>query len=417
MLVGTLSVFGQSLNYFVKKGLEHDPRIRVLVQEYDIALKDLALVGAHFLPTVDVSGFIGKERTRTPANIGQSKTYTSKSVGVIGKYNLFSGYKKEFLTKEKEAAVKLAENKLKEGLIKVSKEISLAYIDMIKKYKIYRKYQKNITNYRRTLKKVSLKIKDGGGRDSDLFQTKSRMNFEETNLLTAQQEFQDAKIALGKYLGKIPDIGGMRDPKMNKKHLNLKRLMRKTKKYNASLGNLIFQKEISDFLMEQQKSNYYPVVDLEVSKNWAKGQHGILGVDSSDRIGLNLKYNIYNGGSDTLNIEKSKLQVLKAGNSIQDAKREILVGLKRTYNNYAMYRKKLSAIDKHISNAKRTERLYIKEEEETGERSIIDILNIQQEYNSAEIAKIDTKYTAMQLYFELISNTSEILDYFHVAKH
>jgi len=359
---------------------------------------------------------MGKERTRTPANLGDSKTYTTKNIGITGKYNLFSGYKKEFLVKEKEAAARLAENKLKEGLIKVSKEISLAYIDMIKKYQIYRKYQKNITNYKRTLKKVSFKIKDGGGRDSDLFQTKSRMNYEETNLLTAKQQFEDSKIALGKYLGKIPDISGMRDPKVNQKYLNLKRLISKTKKYNASLGNLVVQKEISNFLMEQQKSNMYPTLDLEVSKNWAEDQHGILGIDNSDRIGLNLKYNIYNGGADTLNIEKAKIQILKSGDSIEDAKREILVSLKRTYNNYLMYRKKLSVINKHINNAKKTEGLYIKEEEETGERSIIDILNIQQEYNSAEITKIDTKYTAMQLYFDLLANTSEILDYFKISR-
>ncbi len=415
-ILSTLGILGQSLHNIVKKGLDHDPRIRVLVHEYDIALKDIALVEANYRPTVDVSGFVGKERTRTPANIGHTKTYTAKNIGVTGKYNLFSGYKKKFLIKEKEAAARLAENKLKEGLIKVSKEISLAYIDMIKKYQIYHKYQKNITNYKRTLKKVSFKIKDGGGRDSDLFQTKSRMNYEETNLLTAKQQFEDSKIALGKYLGKIPNIGGMRDPKVNQKYLNLKRLISKTKKYNASLGNLVVQKEISNFLMEQQKSNMYPILDLEVSKNWAEDQHGILGIDNSDRIGINLKYNIYNGGADTLNIEKAKIQILKSGDSIADAKREILVSLKRTYNNYLMYRKKLSAINKHINNAKKTERLYIKEEEETGERSIIDILNIQQEYNSAEITKIDTKYTAMQLYFDLLANTSEILDYFKISR-
>jgi adhesin transport system outer membrane protein len=415
-ILSTLGVFGQSLQYMVKKGLDRDPRIRVLVHEYNSALKDIALVEANYRPTVDVTGFIGKERTQTPANIGKSKTYTAKNLGITGKYNLFSGYKKEFLVKEKEAAARLAENKLKEGLIKISKEISFAYIDMIKKYQIYRKYQKNITNYKRTLKKVSFKIKDGGGRDSDLFQTKSRMNYEEANLLTAKQQFEDSKIALGKYLGRVPDIGGMRDPRVNTKYLNLKRLIRKTKKYNASLGNLVVQKEISNFLMEQQKSNMYPTLDLEISKNWAEDQHGILGIDNSDRIGLNLKYNIYNGGADRLKIEKAKIQILKSSDAIEDAKREILVNLKRTYNNYLMYRKKLSVINKHISNAKKTERLYIKEEEETGERSIIDILNIQQEYNSAEIAKIDTKYTAMQLYFDLLANTSEILDYFKISR-
>ena len=225
----TVNVFGQSLQYIVKKGLEYDPRIKILVHEYDSALKDIALVESSYRPTVDVTGFIGKERTETPASFGKSKTYTSKNIGIVGKYNLFSGYKKEFLIKEKEAAARLAENKLKEGLIKVSKEISFTYIDMIKKYQIYRKYQKNITNYKRTLKKVSFKIKDGGGRDSDLFQTKARMNYEETNLLTAKQQFEDSKIALGKYLGKIPDIGGMRDPRVNQKYINLKRLIRKTK--------------------------------------------------------------------------------------------------------------------------------------------------------------------------------------------
>lgn len=412
----TLGVFGQSLQQVVKKGLELDPRIKVLVKEYTIALKDIAMVEANYLPTVDVAAFAGKERTKTPANLGDSRTFTVKSAAVTGNYNLFSGYKKKFLVKEKEAAAKLAENKLKEGLIAVSQEISMAYIDMIKRYQIYNKYKKNINNYKRTLKKVSFKIKDGDGRDSDLFQTKSRMNYEETNLLTAKQAYQDSKIVLAKYLKKVPSIAEMRDPRVNAKYLSLNRLIGKAKKYNASLGNLIYQKEIAQSFIGQEKSKYYPTLDFEISKNWASDQHGILGIDESDRIGINLKYNIYNGGSDSLGIERAKLQTLKAGDSIEDAIREVIANVKRNYNNYVLYKQKLTAINKHIRNAKKTERLYIKEEEETGERSIIDILNIQQEYNSAEIARIDAKYTIMQLYFQLIASTSEILDHFKISK-
>lgn len=416
MLFSMIDLFGQSLQSIVKEGIKRDPNIRLLVHEYQLAKKDLALVDAHFRPTIDISGFKGKERSQTPANLGKRVVYSTENIGVKGKYNLFSGYKKASTVGEKEAAVKLAENRLKEGLIKVSKEISFAYIDMIKKYKIYREYQVNIRNYKRTLKKVSLKIRDGGGRDSDLFQTKSRMNYEETNLLTSLQEFQDAKIVLGKYLGRIPDIGGMRDPKVRHKDIRLNKLLKKAKLYNASLGNLIFQKEISSFIVEEEKSNYYPTIDLEVSKNWAKDQHGILGVDDSEKIGLSLSYNIYNGGVDSLNIEKAKLQTLKASDSIKEAEREIMTILKQKYNNYIMLKKKLAVINRHIVNAKKTEHLYIKEEEETGERSIIDILNIQQEYNSAQIAKIDTKYTIYKLYFDLLADTSEILNYFKISK-
>jgi adhesin transport system outer membrane protein len=409
-------MYGQSLTTAVKQGLEIDPRIQMLVHEYAIALRDVELARANYKPTLDVSGFVGRERTQTPANLGKSVTLTAENSSVIGKYNLFSGYKDQYQIKEKETAAKLAENKLKEGIINVSKEITFSYINMIKTYKEYKMYQKNIADYRRTLKKVAQKIKDGGGRDSDLYQTKSRMNYEESNLIAAKQAYQDAKIALAKYIGTIPSIKGMHDPKIHSKKLNLRTLIRKTKKYNASLGNLVLEKEISTFLEEQEKSRYYPSLDVEVSKNWASDQHGILGIDDSDRVGLNLHYNLYNGGSDKIKVEKAKLQTLKAQDSINDATREIIANLKHTYNNYVMSKQRIGVIETHIKNAHKTEVLYIKEEEETGERSIIDILNIRQEYNAAQIAKIETKYTAMQLYFELLANTSEILDYFHISK-
>ena len=411
----TLYIHAQTIKDVVKKGIAYSPRIKVLVRDYEIAMKDMEIARATYRPTLDISGFMGKEKTRTPANLGASNQYTVKSIALSGKYNLFSGFKQEYLLKEKRSSVKLAENKLKEAIIQISKEIAVAYIDVLKKYKIYRKHKKNLVNYRNTLKKVAYKIQDGGGRDSDFFQTKSRMNYEEMNLITAKQAYEDARIILAKYIHEVLDIKKMREPKLNKKFV-LNSLIRKTKKYNASLGNLVMQKEIATYITAQQKSNLYPVVDLEVSKNWASNQHGILGVDQSDRIGINLKYNIYSGGTDQFNIEKAKLQTLKMADSLKDAQNEIINNLKRNYSNYSMYKKKLSAINAHIRNAKKTEYLYRKEEEETGERSIIDILNIQQEYNSAEIDKIDTQYTIKQFYFEFLANTSEILDYFGIRK-
>lgn len=416
LILITLGLSAASLKSIVKEGLELDPRINQLVKAYSIALKDLELVEGNYRPTLDVSGFGGRERTTTPANLGASTLYSASSAQAIAGYNLFAGFEDMYLIKEKETAVKLAENRLEEGIISVSAEISNAYLNMIKRHKIYLKQQENIRSYERTLKKVSLKIKDGGGRDSDLFQTRSRKNFAETNLLIAKQDYQDAQIELGQFIARMPSISGMYDPKVSTNYMRLNRLVSTAKKRNATLNNFRLQKEISAFIMEQQKANYYPTVDLEVSKNWAKELHGIIGIDDNERIGLNLKYNLYNGGKDAINVERAKLQILKDKDSIAEAERSVVTTVKRTFNSYMMYRKRVNAIDIHIKNAKKTEILYMKEEEETGERSIIDILNIQQEYNSAQIARIDAKYNSLQLYFSLLSSTSEILDYLAISK-
>lgn len=415
-LLYTCSLFAQSLQQMVKEGLKQDPNIQTLTYDYRLAVKDVELVTAHYRPTLDISAFIGRERSRSAVTAKKSKILNTQNAVLTGKYNLFSGYKNKYLKEEKETAVKLAENKLKEAIINLSQEISFAYINMLKRHKIYNKYQNNIKNYQETLRKVQFKIDAGGDIDSNLFQTKSRMNYEETNLITAQQLFQDSQISLAKFIKRTPSISHMKDPSVKDKYLKLKRLKKNTKKYNTTLGNLIFQKEIAYALVGQEESNYYPSLDLEMSQNWSDNQHGVDGIDNSRRIGINLKYNIYNGGVDKLNIEKARLQTLRSGSNIADAQREVMQNVSLTYNNYVMSIKKLSAIQRHIVNAKKTEVLYKREEEETGGRSIIDILNIQQESNAAEIAKIQTEYNIMQLKYQLIASTSEILNHFKITK-
>lgn len=418
VIVFTLGISSQTLTQAVKKGIDSDPRMKVLLHEYHMAIKDVELVEAGFEPSVDITGGIYEERTKTPASLdGKFKTMGSGDFTISGKYNLFSGYKKKYMLKEKDAAILLAKNKLREGAIVISQEIAMAYIEMLKQYKVYRAYQRNIDNYRRTLNKVSLKIKDGGGKDSDLLQIRSRMDYEKANLLAAKQVYQDAKIVLARYLKNVPKINHMYDPKINRKYLNLRQLISKATKHNSTLRSLGFQREMAYALVGQAKSKFYPTVDLASSYSWSKNRSGIVGVDQNYKVGINAKYKLYNGGADALSVEKAQLQTLRTSDAMRDAKQSIILSIKRIYSNYKIYGEKLNAINRHIADAQKTEKLYIKEEEETGERSIIDILNIRQESNAAKIERINTIYTMKQLYFQMLANTSDILNYFHLSKY
>lgn len=416
--VFVVGISSQTLTQTVQKGLKLDPRIKVLYHEYQMAIKDIELVDASFNPTLNMAGGVYEERSKSPASLDDKfKTLTTEDFIISGKYNLFSGYKEKYMLKEKEAGVILAKNKLREGAITISQEIAMAYIEMLKQYKIYKAYQKNIEDYKKTLEKVLLKIKDGGGKDSDLFQIKSRMDYEKANLLAAKQIYQDAKIVLARYLKYTPEIKKMKDPKINKKYLNLKRLINRASKYNSTLRTLGFQKDMAHALVGQAKSKFFPTIDLESSYSWSKNRSGIVGTDQSYKIGISAKYEFYNGGADLLSKEKARLQTLRTSESIRDARQSVKLDIQRTYSHYKIYQERLHAIDKHIADAQKTEQLYIKEEEETGERSIIDILNIRQEANNARIERINTHYTMKQLYFQMLATSSDILNYFHLSKY
>lgn len=410
-------LYGESLQHIVRLALKSDPEIKMLIQDYHMALQDVEIARGHFRPTLDVSGFAGKEYTHSLATNGKNIFLTEGDLSLTGKYNLFSGHRDEYRVKEKEAAAKLAESRLKEGMIRVSKKITFAYLDLLKKYKIYRKHQHSIATYRQILKKISQKIKDGGGRESDMMQIRSRMNYEESNLFAAEQQYEDALIELEQYTGaSLVRPAKLRTPKVHTRNLKLKKLLYRARKHNPTLSALALREKIAYYQAKGLESSYYPTVDLEASGTVAKNRGGVPGLSRGGRIGVGFHYNIYNGGRDKATIEKGRLKMLKTQHLSRKIRRRLVTNLKKTYRDFRTIQGRLRAIGTHIANAKKTEKLYMKEEEETGGRTIIDILNIEQEYNAAQISQITARYTVMQLYFNLLAYSSDILHYLKLSK-
>lgn len=417
MLGAMTWLYGASLQHVVRLALKSDPEIKMLVQEYHMALQDVEIAQGHFRPTLDISGFAGKEYTHSLATNGDDVLLTEGDLSLTGKYNLFAGHRDTYRVKEKEAAAKLAEARLKEGMIRVSKKITFAYLDLLKKYKIYRKHQQSIATYRQILKKISQKIKDGGGRESDMMQIRSRMNYEESNLYAAEQQYEDAQIELEHYAGtSSARPAKLRTPKVHTRSLKLKKLLYRARKHNPTLAALALREKIAYYQAKELESSYYPMVDLEASGTVAKNRGGVHGLSRGGRVGVSFHYNLYNGGKDKAKIEKGRLKMLKTQHLSAKIRRRLVTNLKKTYRDFRTLQGRVRAIGTHIANAKKTKKLYMKEEEETGGRTIIDILNIEQEYNAAQISQITARYTAMQLYFNLLAYSSDILHHLRLSK-
>jgi len=415
MFLIVMIVNGASLQNTVKRSINNDPVLKALKKDLLMSRMDTGIVSASYGLNANLSAFAGDEFTQTPANEQNTKYSLIHGITITGNYNLYSGHKNEFEIKEKLEYEKLARLKLVDKKISIAKETAIYYIEVLKRYYIYQEYVKSVNNYKRLIKKISKKVEEGGGRESDLIQTKSRMKYEQTSMLIAKQEYLQALLLLSKYTGVRPNIKTMKLPKLQKLP-SLNYLLNRAKKYNTSIGSLILQKNISSHLIEVQKSRLYPTIDIEGLGNISYNEYGIDGANKNARITIAAKYRLYDSGATKLSIEKAKLQSLKMGDSIRDAQREVLNNIKILYNKYDLYRDRIKTIEQNIRYAKEAEVLYIKEEEETGERSIIDILNIQKEYSTAKIAKIDSKYTAMQIYYDLMGSTPDILNMFHISK-
>lgn len=86
------------------------------------------------------------------------------------------------------------------------------------------------------------------------------------------------------------------------------------------------------FQYKQSKGNYYPTVSVEASQTWRDDAAGVEGNSDETTAMLRMRYNLYNGGSDSANAESFAYQLNKAKDLRERAYRNVEEGLRLSWS-------------------------------------------------------------------------------------
>ncbi|CAA6824734.1 MAG: Unknown protein [uncultured Sulfurovum sp.] len=416
LLLLNISLKAASLEEALKKNIYNNPQVKVSIANYQAAEHDLERVKAGERPSLDVSGELGRERTQIDYSFDGNRELNERQARVVGRYNLFEGYKTTHEIREKKSALNVAKNQLLE---KVNRSVSLmiqVYIEVLRKKALLEISENSYENHLETLEKVKLRLKAGDGYESNYRQTKARVKLAEGNMLLAKRTYMNAKINYKRFLNVFPDTDRMKQPFVNFQidESKTEEFIRKAYKRNYKLETQKAQVAVSQSLYEQTKSSDYPTLDLEVSQAWNNNVHGFTGADNSQKVALVLNYNLYNGGAD----QASKLSALKRSeleeNSLDDIKLNVEEQIRIAIMKYVMLEAQLEITEAQLEQLLGTQTLY-ELEYQNSKRTIIDLLNIKQEYSYARAQKINTQFDQLLTYYQFKSAMGELVDEFDLS--
>lgn len=406
--------YGESLSKTVKEAISKNPQIEEAILNLKAAEHDLEVVKSGYKPTLDVRAEKGRERTNSPANERELRIYNEKQISIVGKYNLFAGFETEYKISEKSEAVVLAKNQLNEKADKIALLTTQVYLDILRKKELFEIAKTNYQLHLDTLDKVKARVRNGDGYESDVKQTEARVDLAKLNTLITQKNYEQSQINYQRLLLRTPNVESMIKPTISNgedlkmQHISFDDELKKAHAQNFQIQIEESKDKISNYLFKQQESKYYPTVDLEVSKNYNDNTYGIKGSDDSSKIAVVMNYNIYNGGAD----EASKLASLKRHEmtlkSKEDTKLTIQESLGTILLQYNILREQSALLDKQIEHLTRTVYLY-DNEYRNSKRTIIDVLNVKQEYNSAKSQKVNAFYDKLLAYYQFKSLKGDLL--------
>ncbi len=235
----------------------------------------------------------------------------------------------------------------------------------------------------------------------------------------AQQNYDNALSSFERIVGDVKSATDLKKPVIGKLPANnLSELVSMALKNNPTIEVSEADIKAARAAIKRAESPFYPRIDVKAESYWNKNLHGVA-IDAptpsayEEDTGYNallyVKYNIFNGFADKANKEAAQHRLLNKNSTLSDAKRYIQAYTEIAWQTFESTKEQLVHLDNTIEASGQTVADYLKEHE-LGRRSIIDLLNIELEYNSAKNRKTTAEYDRLIAYYQLLAYTGSILN-------
>ena len=404
-----------SIDEVVQKTVETHPQIQMDQENYLAEKELLTRVKSGYLPSVNLSYTVGPEVTKTPANKRNRVSQTQQQASVTLTQNVFAGLSTKYGVAQQKALVLSSNDKVNETSNKLALEAATAYLEVLKTYNLLKVAKENVAVHKKYLEQIKKSVDAGVGRTSDYKQTLSRYEgalsiqyLTEQNYVNAISSFE--RIYPEKITGtdlEVPVVGQMPAD-------NLGALIEMALQDNPVIKVSNDDIQAAQSALKKSNSPFYPSADVQLKSYWNNDVHGIgyngqPGTDNGYSALLILNYNIFNGLADSSARQASKHRLLNKDYTLADAQRFIKANTQIAWQTYNLTKQQLVYINKHIIAAGETVSDYYKEHN-LGRRSIIDLLNIELEYNNAKNSKVTAKYDNLIAYYQILSYTGKIIE-------
>lgn len=415
-LISTLLIFSTSaytieLNQVLDEALITNPQVKERLNNYEKTVYDLKIAKSEYQPTLDYVGKFGYEKTLDQVGSGrQDVGYHTYRNSLILTQNLFSGLSTKYRVKFEEARVMAAAYNYVEQTNDIAFNIVRHYINVLKFNELFTLEKENVLLTQDILSKTKQLSDAGSGLISDVKKVDSSLQLAEFNLLTQENNLQDAQFNLSKLTGKKLKQEELEYPNFNYPLPKTQEdALNHAIQFNPSILVTNYNIETAKAQLVQNRSKFSPKVDFELAYNFDRNTGGDVGHERNYSALLVVRHNFYNGQADINSVRKSKMTIKQEYEIQRDIKRQIIENLNLSWSAYSMLERQILFLQSYQEQSKLTLDLY-KEEFEAGTRTLIDLLSAQDDYISARNKLITANYDYLFAKFRVLDAMGELIN-------
>ncbi len=284
-----------------------------------------------------------------------------------------------------------------------------AYLNVMRTRELVALGRQNVETHQAYLSQIEARVNGGRGTGADMSQAEGRLALARANLIAFEGELRSAEADYLEVIGKMPESLRKNDVPFSTLPASLETALTRAMQNNPAIDSAQSDIKAADAAIHVAESVFCPRFDVEGNISRNVNLDGTPGTNNDASVMLMMRYNLYNGGSDTARVKERVSRKEEAKAMLEQDRRTVEENTMVAWSDLQTSRQRLGELGAHVSSTQKTRQAY-RSQYDLGKRTLLDLLDNEVELFNARSALINGKYAVDLAAYNLLASTGDLVD-------
>ena len=408
-------VDAQTLKEAVEQAVQTNPEVLVTTDRRLAADEGVKQARGGYWPKVDLLSGTGRERLDdiNARLLGLSDTTsTRRESSVVLSQMVFDGFGVKSEVARRRALVDSSAYDVAATAEDLALRVVGVYLDVLRRQETVAAAVDSLEVHQRIYDHIKLRSESGVGQRADLDQAEGRLALAKVNLRSEQSNLKDATTTYLRLVGAAPRSllkpASLEQDLPRSENLALDTALAN----NPTIKSAQADVAAAEAQLGVAKAALWPRLDLEFAANHSSDI--VQGPSNDMTVMLRVRYNLSRGGADSAGVRAARHQVHEANEVLNRTHRQIEESLSIALNAYITTRDRLVSLRQYVESSDSTRAAYAKQFS-IGQRTLLDLLNAENEYFNARLTFLSGQYSELASVFGVFAGMGQLLAALQIA--
>jgi adhesin transport system outer membrane protein len=400
----------------VERAVQSNPEVTARLNAFRAAADAVDIARAAYFPRLDASASTGRDNARITTATPETQTLHRNSAALTLTQLLWDGLGTQ-RDVERAGQERLARYfELLDATEQTGLEAARAYYDVQRFRRLVQLAEDNYVQHKYATLQIQSRFKAGVGRGVDLEQANARLALAESNLGIETANLHDVMARYQRVVGEPP-------PAQLPAPVALARAVPASSedaigtalRQNAAISASIASLRSARATAEGRESAYQPRVEARLRSATGNNLDGVRD-QKRDTLGeIVLNWNLYNGGADQARVRQQRNVLNQAADVRDRACRDTRQAAAIAWNDIRKLKEQIELLDRNTLAIEKARDAY-RQQFDIGQRSLLDLLNSENELYTAKRAYANAEYDLVTAYARTHAAMNQLLAQLGIAR-